>query len=154
MKVFVIDVDGCLTDGSFMYTAQGKVMKSFGPDDADALHWLQEAKPDLEIWCITGDARGYDISSRRVHDMDLPIALVASKADARIEWLKTRWPLDEIIYMGDGFHDADVMRAVAYGIAPAGCDADTMSEADHVCMYFGGDRAVAEACKHIAKALS
>ena len=30
-SVFVLDVDGVLTDGKYYYTAEGKVMKRFGP---------------------------------------------------------------------------------------------------------------------------
>ena len=37
VKNFVIDVDGVMTDGQFYYTAEGKVMKVFGPNDHDAL---------------------------------------------------------------------------------------------------------------------
>ena len=36
--VFALDVDGVLTDGKFLWDANGnKVYKEFGPDDADAL---------------------------------------------------------------------------------------------------------------------
>ena len=37
MKNFILDVDGVMTTGQFFYTAGGKVMKVFGPDDSDAL---------------------------------------------------------------------------------------------------------------------
>jgi 3-deoxy-D-manno-octulosonate 8-phosphate phosphatase (KDO 8-P phosphatase) len=43
---FVVDVDGVMTTGHFMYTAEGKVMKIFGPEDNDGLSLL---KPYLEI---------------------------------------------------------------------------------------------------------
>ena len=36
-KIFLIDVDGVMTTGQFAYTANGKTMKIFGPDDNDAL---------------------------------------------------------------------------------------------------------------------
>ena len=39
-KIFIIDVDGVMTDGKFYYTKQGKVMKCFGADDNDALKLL------------------------------------------------------------------------------------------------------------------
>jgi len=32
-KVFLVDVDGVLTTGQFLYTENGKTMKMFGPDD-------------------------------------------------------------------------------------------------------------------------
>ena len=36
-KYFILDVDGVFTDGKFLYTKDGKVMKIFGPEDNDAL---------------------------------------------------------------------------------------------------------------------
>ena len=36
-KVFLVDVDGVLTTGQFLYTENGKTMKIFGPDDHDGL---------------------------------------------------------------------------------------------------------------------
>ena len=34
---FVLDVDGVMTSGKFLYTDQGKIMKEFGPHDAYSL---------------------------------------------------------------------------------------------------------------------
>ena len=41
MKVFISDVDGVLTTGQFIYTADGKSSKIFGPDDNDGLSLLK-----------------------------------------------------------------------------------------------------------------
>ena len=40
-KAFLLDVDGVMTTGQFAYTADGKAMKIFGPDDNDALSLLK-----------------------------------------------------------------------------------------------------------------
>ena len=39
--VVISDVDGCLTDGKFVYTAEGKVAKVYGPHDADGVKLLK-----------------------------------------------------------------------------------------------------------------
>ncbi|HCM84428.1 MAG TPA: phosphatase, partial [Rhodospirillaceae bacterium] len=62
-KAFILDVDGVMTDASFFYTAEGKVLKRFGSDDHDGLSLL---KPYLEIRFVTGDHRGYPISEARI----------------------------------------------------------------------------------------
>ena len=36
-KIFVLDVDGVLTTGHFVYSVEGKTLKVFGPDDNDGL---------------------------------------------------------------------------------------------------------------------
>ena len=62
-KVFLIDVDGVLTTGQFLYTENGKTMKMFGPDDHAGLSLL---KPYMEIKFLTGDKSGYNISKKRI----------------------------------------------------------------------------------------
>ena len=145
MKVFILDVDGVLTTGQFLYTAEGKAMKVFGPDDNDGLSLL---KPHLEIRFVTGDKKGFAISSKRiVDDMHFPLDLVSTIR--RAEWLGARYALDQVIYMGDGLFDHYVMKQVGYAIAPANADALAKAHAHHVTRRSGGDRAVAEACLHI-----
>ena len=56
MKVFILDVDGVMTTGQFIYTKEGKQMKIFGPDDNDALGLL---KPFIEIRFISADKKGF-----------------------------------------------------------------------------------------------
>ncbi len=144
-KVFIMDIDGVMTDGTFYYTAEGKVMKKFGADDNDALSLL---KPFMQIICVTGDKRGFPISNKRIaEDMHLELQLVSTIR--RIEWIKERFDPETVIYMGDGIFDHYVMREVGYAIAPANSDENAKNAANYVCKRSGGDRAVAEACLHI-----
>lgn len=132
---FVLDVDGVMTSGQFFYTADGKVMKLFGPDDNDGLSLL---KSYLEIRFITGDKKGFPISKRRiVDDMKFPLDVVSTVR--RVEWIKERYPLDNVIYMGDGIFDHYVMREVGYSIAPFNADKLAKQYADHVTERAGGD---------------
>jgi 3-deoxy-D-manno-octulosonate 8-phosphate phosphatase (KDO 8-P phosphatase) len=141
----ILDVDGVMTTGHFLYTSDGKVMKIFGPDDNDGLSLL---KNNVEIRFITGDKKGFPISKKRiVDDMNYPLDIVSTIH--RIEWIRERYPLGEVIYMGDGIFDHYVMREVGYAIAPANADRLAKQHADYVTERKGGDRAVAEACLHI-----
>lgn len=148
MKNFVLDVDGVLTDGKFHYTAEGKVMKTFGPDDGDALLLL---KPHLNICFVTGDKKGFEITRKRVEtDMKFPLHLVSTFE--RVKWLTDNgMKPEETIYMGDGIFDAMVFEKVAYGIAPANAFYFAKEKAHYVTPSRGGDSAVAEACLHIAE---
>ena len=144
-KAFILDVDGVMTTGHFFYTADGKAMKVFGPDDHDGLTLL---KPHLEVRFVTGDRKGLPISSKRiVDDMGFPLDLVSTVK--RVEWLQERYDLQDVIFMGDGIFDHYVMRAVGYAIAPANADVIAKSCAHYVTQRAGADRAVAEACLHI-----
>jgi 3-deoxy-D-manno-octulosonate 8-phosphate phosphatase (KDO 8-P phosphatase) len=140
-----LDTDGVITTGQFFYTVEGKAMKVFGPDDNDALSLL---KPYLETRFVTGDKKGYPISKKRISD-DMKFQLDLVSTIHRVEWIKERYNLAEVIYMGDGIFDHYVMQRVGYSIAPANADKLTASQANYVTKRSGGDRAVAEACLHI-----
>lgn len=143
-KVFILDVDGVLTDGCFYYSQDGKVLKKFGPDDNDALKLLA---PYIEIRFVSGDKRGFSISKARVDDMRFPIDFVSTTE--RIDWIKERYNPLEVIYMGDGIFDSKVMSQVGYSIATISSDKFAKESANYVTEREGAHRAVAEACLHI-----
>jgi 3-deoxy-D-manno-octulosonate 8-phosphate phosphatase (KDO 8-P phosphatase) len=144
-KVFILDVDGVMTTGHFLYSASGKQMKIFGPDDNDGLGLL---KPYIEIRFVTGDKKGFPISNKRIKD-DMKFELDLVSTIKRIEWIKERYNPKEVIFMGDGIFDHYVMKEVGYSIAPANADKTAKINANYVTERAGGDRAVAEACLHI-----
>ena len=123
---FILDVDGVMTTGHFLYTSEGKVMKIFGPDDNDGLSLL---KNNLEIRFVTGDKKGFSISHKRiVDDMKFPLELVSTIR--RVDWIKERYALEDVIYMGDGIFDHYVMREVGYAISPSNGDKLAKEHAD------------------------
>ena len=144
-KVLILDVDGVMTTGQFLYSEMGKQMKVFGPDDNDGLGLLN---PYIEIRFVTGDRKGFRISSKRIKD-DMKFKLDLVSTIKRIEWINERYNPKEVIYMGDGIFDHYVMKEVGYSIAPANSDRMAKAYANYVTERSGGDRAVAEACLHI-----
>lgn len=145
-KVFIIDVDGVMTDGYFYYTAEGKFMKRFGPDDNDALKLLARF---IEIRFVTGDKKGFKISKKRIDDMNFKIDLVSTIN--RLSWIKKKYKLSNVIYMGDGIFDHFVMSKVGFSIAPKNADITCKKSAKFITKRSGGDRAVAEAALYILK---
>jgi 3-deoxy-D-manno-octulosonate 8-phosphate phosphatase (KDO 8-P phosphatase) len=143
--VFILDVDGVMTTGQFLYTSEGKVMKVFGADDNDGLSLL---KAHLDIRFVTGDKKGFPISKKRIVD-DMGFDLDIVSTIRRVDWIAERYPLEEVIYMGDGIFDHYVMQKVGYSVAPANSDKNAKSHASFVTERTGGDRAVAEASLHI-----
>lgn len=144
--LFLLDVDGVLTDGTFAYTPEGKAFKVFGADDNDGLSLL---KPHLPIRFVTGDKKGFAISEKRIaQDMKFPLDLVSTTQ--RLQWIHDNG-IDPktTIYMGDGIFDPYVFKGVGYGIAPANAMPHTKARADYVCKSSGAHGAVAEAALHI-----
>lgn len=143
----VLDVDGVLTTGQFLYTEEGKFAKVFGPHDNDGIKLLRKY---MTISAITADKRGFRISEKRVAiDMKLRLDLV-SEGD-RLTWLKNNYDLKSTIYMGDGIYDAEIFDHVGYSIAPANAFINARQKADFVTKTKSGEGAVAEACLHIMK---
>lgn len=145
LELIVFDVDGVMTDGRFDYSAEGKQLKSFGPDDADALKLLAAAAP---ILFVSADRRGFPITERRIAiDMGHEVRLVPS--GERLDWIAARAPLEHVAYMGDSFTDIPVLKEVDVGITTADALPGVRGAASYVTQRRGGDRAVAEACFYL-----
>ena len=144
-SVFILDVDGVMTTGQFLYSTEGKQFKVFGPDDSDALSLLSGY---MEIRFVTSDKRGLEISESRISkDMGYRLDLVGSFE--RFQWIADRYSPEVVTYMGDGFYDYLVMKNVGYAIAPFNADRHTKTFAHFITERSGGDRAVSEACMHL-----
>ena len=144
-KYFVCDVDGVMTTGHFLYSSSGKEYKVFGPHDNDGIKML-EGK--VNVLFITADQRGFPISKKRiVDDMNQDLKLVSEHE--RLDFIKTNFGLDNVIYMGDGYHDAEILRECFYGIAPQNARIESKNAAKYITPSKSGEGAVLDACLHI-----
>ncbi len=148
LKHFILDVDGVMTDGTFAYTADGKVAKVFGPHDADGLKLIRDK---IAIQFISADKRGFPISHKRiVQDMGYPLTYV-TESD-RYDYVK-KFGFDQTAFMGDGYYDAPVIKECAVGIAPSGSRIEAQRNANFVSASRGGSGAVMDACLFILSIL-
>lgn len=139
--VFALDVDGVLTDGKFLWDAEGnKAYKEFGPDDADALKILSRYMP---VIFFSKDKKGFPISKSRVEHMGFPIYYMNTKE--REIYLRGTYGLDNVIYMGDSFADVPLLERAKKGIATKTSSPYAKRAADYITQTGGGERAVADA---------
>lgn len=144
-KYLVFDVDGVFTPGPFLYTVDGKFAKIFGPHDNDGIKMIRDK---IEVMAISADKRGFGITKKRIaEDMKLPLELIPEAE--RLNWFKKNFKKEEVIYMGDGIHDAEVFDHVGYSIAPQNAFYVAKKKADFVTKTRSGEGAVAEACLHV-----
>lgn len=139
-KVVISDVDGCLTDGKFIYTADGKVAKIFGPHDNDGVKLLKANNFDVVF--ISADKRGFPITKRRIDDMNCPVFNV-SESD-RMGWVKNYIEMNEYrfsVFFGDGISDITVMDVVDKFACPANARKEVKMVADYVTDSIGGQGA-------------
>lgn len=138
---FVLDVDGVMTTGQFIYTVDGKVAKVFGPHDADGLKMIRDR---VNVEFITADKRGFEITAKRiVEDMGYKLTLVPESE--RYEYVE-KLNFAKTAYMGDGFYDAPVIRSAAVGICPANARIEALEAALYVTPSRSAEGAVLDAC--------
>jgi 3-deoxy-D-manno-octulosonate 8-phosphate phosphatase (KDO 8-P phosphatase) len=145
---FIMDADGVLTNGKFLYSTIGKEYKEYGADDSDAIHRLKELVPSLWIQFVTADWRGFSITKKRCDDMKIPCELVKGVAN-RFEWIKDNLGFENTIYMSDNLFDYQTLRECFYSIAPRNAHIQIRSIVDYTTISIGGEGAVAEACIEI-----
>ncbi|CAG9246057.1 KdsC family phosphatase [Paraburkholderia caribensis] len=151
VKLMIFDVDGVLTDGSLLFTAEGDTMKAFNSMDGHGAKLLREAGIDTAI--ITGRKSG--IVEKRAENLRITHVYqgVEHKLAAFEQLLKEtgRTP-DECGYMGDDWVDLAVMLKVGFAAAPANSHPEVIARAHWVSEARGGHGAVREVCDALLRA--
>lgn len=150
IKLFVLDVDGVMTDGSIHYTAAGEEMKVFHAHDGLGLKLLNKLGVALAV--ISGResaplVRRLDdlgIHHRRLKCGDKVAALgdICDELDVRF---------DEVAFMGDDLIDLAAMKECGYAMAPMNAVETVKAVSDWISTKEGGHGAVREACEHLAE---
>lgn len=144
-QILILDVDGVMTTGQFLYSENGKEYKVFGPHDNDGIKLIQDK---IKVIFISADKRGFAITKKRiVEDMNQELFMV-SEGD-RLEFIKTNYGLENVIYIGDGYHDATILKQCCYGIAPQNARIEAKNAANYITPSKSGEGAVLDACLHI-----
>jgi 3-deoxy-D-manno-octulosonate 8-phosphate phosphatase (KDO 8-P phosphatase) len=144
---FIIDVDGVMTTGIQGYSSKGKILKFFGAHDNDG---LKKLKKYININFITADKSGYDISKKRiVNDMKFKLDLI--NENYRYDFLDKKYGLKNIIYMGDGIYDANIIKDCMYGITPRNARIEAKKVSNYITMSKSGEGAVLDACIKVLK---
>ncbi|MDO4897304.1 MAG: HAD hydrolase family protein [Moraxella sp.] len=151
IKLFVMDVDGVLSDGQIIYNSYDVETKAFYVQDGVGLKGLMGAGVTLAI--ITG--RTSPMVERRAKELGIH-HLIQGQDDKFTELSKLAvslgFELNECAYMGDDLPDLKAVREAGVGISvPNGCQ-ETQSVADFVTQRSGGQGAVREVCELILKA--
>ncbi|MFH1245528.1 MAG: HAD hydrolase family protein [Candidatus Omnitrophota bacterium] len=142
---FVLDVDGVMNTGQFLYSSEGKVFKIFGPHDRDGLKLIADK---MDITFITADKNGLAITKKRIVD-DMGFKLDVVPEEKRDAYFSKNFDMANLIYMGDGYHDAKILKQCRFGIAPASARREAREAADFVTESKAGEGAVLDACLKI-----
>jgi 3-deoxy-D-manno-octulosonate 8-phosphate phosphatase (KDO 8-P phosphatase) len=143
IRLLVMDVDGCLTDGRIFYDQNGNELKAFDVKDGFAIvNWLRLGR---EAAIITG--RQSEIVARRAKELGIGhlyqgVRDKISTLQALCEELGIG--LDEVAMIGDDLNDYKALKACGFSFVPADASHEVAEIADVVLSRRGGRGAVRE----------
>ena len=148
-NLFILDIDGVMTTGQFLYSKKGKEYKVFGAHDSDGLKMI---KKNIKILFVTSDKGGFKISYQRI-TKDLGFKIIILDENKRYDYLKKKFGLKNFIYMGDGYYDAKILKECFFGICPKDARIEAKKSSNYITMSKSGEGAVLDACIKIKKKL-
>jgi 3-deoxy-D-manno-octulosonate 8-phosphate phosphatase (KDO 8-P phosphatase) len=151
IRLFAMDVDGILTDGTIHVSSDGVETKTFSILDGMGL--VQLRKADILTAWISGRASG--ATSVRAEELKIP-HLVQGRTD-KITALKElaaelKLTADQIVYMGDDDIDTAAIQWAGIGVTVPDAMPSPFTAADYVTRRPAGKGAVREVCEHILAA--
>ena len=161
IKLFLTDVDGCLTDGGMYYTSEGETMKRFCVYDGMGMVLLRKA--GIKCGILTSEQTG--IVEARAKRLNLDYLYMGvgrqvdevklSKLDACHEiCTEMGITLDEVCFVGDDINDIDLLQVVGTPVCPSNARLQVKAIPGILVMeHAGGDGAVREMCDLILENL-
>lgn len=148
-RLFALDVDGVLTDGSIAYTGDQET-QTFHVHDGAGLVWLIRA--GLRVVWITG--RGCASTERRARELGCELFTKVRDKRAKLEELCAKFGIERAatLAMGDDLPDLGLAAAAGCFFAPADARPEVRDRADHVTLARGGRGAVREVCEIVLTA--
>jgi len=151
IRLFLMDVDGVLTDGGIVYDANGLESKRFHVRDGHGIKMLDRA--GVRVGIITG--RTSEVVEVRARELGIHILRQGAhdKAAALREVLREQGvPPEDTAYVGDDIVDVPVLRMVGFSAAPCDAEQYVLDTVDFVSSRPGGMGAVREIIEFVLKA--
>jgi 3-deoxy-D-manno-octulosonate 8-phosphate phosphatase (KDO 8-P phosphatase) len=150
VRLFIVDVDGVLTDGGIIFDGNGVETKRFHVRDGHGIKMMQRA--GIEVGIITGRTSPVV----RIRAEELGISLVRQGAHDKVaawrEMLEdTGLSPEESAYVGDDIVDVPLLRQVGFAATVADAEEYVLTEADFVSSRRGGEGAVREIIEFVLK---
>lgn len=151
IKLFALDVDGVLTDGSINIGNDGELFKAFNAKDGMGISCA--IRSGIQIAIVTG--RKSSIIHNRAQELGITLLREGVKDKYKeMQLLASELGLSsqQIAYMGDDLNDLPAFRAVGTAFAPDDAVGEVKAAADFVTAAAGGHGAVREAIERILRA--
>jgi len=143
IKLLVLDVDGCLTDGKIIYASDTSETKEFNVKDGLAIaSWI---KLGHHVAIITG--RNSVIVQKRADELGIQYLYQGIKDKAAIlHEIVTQLNIElyEVAAIGDDLNDYRMLNSVGRSFTPKDGVSDIQKSVDTILSKKGGDGAVRE----------
>ena len=143
IRLIVLDVDGCLSDGKLIYSADGIESKNFNVKDGLGITtWI---KMGNQVAIITG--RTSKIVEKRANELGIVHLFqgIRDKQTLLTNLLNTLdLTLNEVAAIGDDLNDYNMLKNVAKSFTPLDGTKTIQDIVDTVLVNKGGDGAVRE----------
>lgn len=148
IRLFAMDVDGVLTDGTVTIVSDGVEAKNFSILDGMGLVRLRQA--GVAVAWISGRASG--ATTLRATELRV-LHVIQGRTDKlmALQELASQLGLaaPQVCYMGDDDIDAPAIAWAGIGVAPADAMPPALKAAGYVPTRRAGHGAVREVCEHI-----
>lgn len=162
IKLFLTDVDGCLTDGGMYYSAQGETLKRFCVYDGMGMVCLQQA--GIPCGILTSE----DTPIVRSRAEKLRLAYLYMGVGSRVKkGCLTKLQaaqqicdeigitLDSVCFVGDDINDIELLSAVGYPCCPPNARPEVLAiPSIRVLTTLGGQGAIREITDYILSTIS
>ncbi len=153
VRLFLMDVDGTLSDGRLHYSADWIESKAFDVRDGFGI-WLLHSV-GVQTGIVTG--RLSRIVEERARELEIPFVFQGRfRKDEVLDEIRKRHDFrdEEIAFIGDDLFDLPLLNRVGFSAAPADAHPEVRKRVDFVSELKGGRGAVREVCELIIKAKS
>lgn len=161
IKLFLSDVDGCMTDGGLYYSANGDELKRFCVYDGMGMLMLKKA--GIPCGILTSETT--EMVAKRAQKLHLDYLYMGvgrqviegklSKKEACEKICKELGiTLDEVCFVGDDINDKDLLEAVGTPVCPQNARPEIKAIPNMLVLeHKGGDGAIREICEMILAAM-
>jgi 3-deoxy-D-manno-octulosonate 8-phosphate phosphatase (KDO 8-P phosphatase) len=149
IRLFLLDVDGVLTDGRLYYGPEGEALKAFDVKDGHGMVLLRD---HVELGVVSG--RPGAASVKRLEELRVK-HLVFGERDKLVGYAQLAHlgvPDEEVAYMGDDVNDLPLLHKVGLSACPADARPEVREAVHFVARAPGGRGAVRELCDLLLKA--
>lgn len=151
-KIIISDCDGILTNGTSIYTSDGKIAKIYGSYDTEAIKFGVDN--GWEFLFVSNDSNGWDITSKRLseyHERGWCNYQLASAQERKELVQKYKADGYYVVFVGDSISDISAGLASNIFCTPNNGFDEVKEQCDYISDRDGGNGGFAQIIYYVNK---